>query len=245
MPTLQDLLYASSEPQLVELPSGAIATVLEMTGADQRNFSDRTKIANGQAINELLERCVDTVDGEKPTKEQLLDMLSGDRKALMFNIRKFSIGDEFLFKSKCPACGEASDWELTLSESEFPVRPYKIPGGAKTVEAPSKILPGLTWKFQMLDGHAELKAIRLRNKATSMSDLDLRQIQASPEPGAPYSPVNLDKLSDKLIAELRATVKEYEGDLDDEVRLTCPKCAGEVTFHLMGVQDFLIPGATS
>lgn len=240
---LMDLLYSSADPQTVTLPSGKTASILEMTGADQRNFGDRAKVANGAAINELLERCVDNIDGEKPNRETLLNLLSGDRKTLMFNIRRYSLGNEFTFKSKCPNCSEMAEWEVPLVDQDFPVRPYKL-GDAHSVEAESKLKPGLTWKFQMLDGHAELKAVKLRNKATTMSDLDLRQVQAKVGDGQ-YSPVNLDKLGDKMVADLRAVIKEHEGEIDDTVHLTCDKCAAETVFNLMGVTDFLIPGATS
>lgn len=240
---LMDLLYSSSDPQSVTLPSGKTASILEMTGADQRNFGDRAKVANGSAINELLERCVEEIDGVKPTREDLLNMLSGDRKTLMFNIRRYSIGNDFSFKSKCPACGEPSDWEVALVDQDFPVRPYKL-GATKVVEVQSKLKPELTWKFQMLDGHAELKAIKLRNKATTMSDLDLRQVQAKVGDN-PYSPVALDKLGDRLIKDLRDAITAHEGEIEDEVRLTCDKCSAEASFNLMSVPDFLIPGATS
>jgi hypothetical protein len=243
MTDLMSLLYDTGDPQVITLPSGKTATILEMTGLDQRNFSDRAKVSNGTALNELLERCVDSIDGEKPTKEYLLDMLSGDRKTLMFNIRRYSLGNDFTFSSKCPNCGEPADWEVPLLDSDFPIKNYKVTD-SKSVEAPSKLRPGLVWKFQMLDGHAELKAIKLRNKATAMSDLDLRQIQAKVEDGQ-YSPVALDKLGDKLITELRGIIKDHEGEIDDHVSLTCAKCQVEAGFNLMGVPDFLIPGATS
>jgi hypothetical protein len=246
MTDIMDLLYgADDEPRTVTLPSGKVACIAEMTGLDQRAMNDRTKMNNGSAINEVLARCVVSIDGVKPSETGILGLLSGDRRTLMFFIRRYSLGKDYSFKAKCPNpdCGELNDWEVLLDELSFPIRPYKSVDSIITVE--SQAYPGLSWKFSLLDGVAEMKTVKLtRNSLSTVTDLELRNVQCSLH-GGEWVVLNINKAKTGMLQELREIISEYEGDVDTKVSLTCPKCGYEYQFDLMSQVTFLIPGIPS
>lgn len=247
---IQALLYGLGDVKTLTLPSGKTATVREMTGKEQRGFTDRNKVNNGTAINELLAACVDTLNDEtlpadpKVRLDIVTNLLSGDRQTLLFNIRKESLGSDFHFKTKCPNCKVESDWEVDLAdEASFPITSYKL-GDERVLEYDSKVRPGLHFRISFIDGNAELKALKRRHSADLITDLELRNPQVRDEAGN-YVPVILNKMGDKLIAEMRTIVKEHEGFQDTKVTVFCTGCNSEVQFDLLQQPDFMIPSVIS
>ena len=248
---IQALLYGLGDVKTITLPSGKTATVREMTGKEQRGFTDRNKINNGTAINELLASCVDTINDESLPNDPAArlaivnNLLSGDRQTLLFNIRKESLGSDFHFKTKCTNCKTEGDWEVNLADdAAFPIIPYKL-GDERVLEYDSKIRTGLHFRVNLIDGVAELKALKRRNTADLLTDLELRNPQAKDPASGNYIPVQLNKMGDKLIAEMRTIVREHEGSQDTKVTVFCPNCNSEVQFDLLQQPDFMIPSVIS
>jgi hypothetical protein len=248
--SLNDLLYGAPGTGTVALPTGGVATVVEMTGKEQRNFMNRGKVANGTAIQDLLGACVDTFKGEAlPTDEKerskfILDMLSGDRAALLFGIRRASFGDTFMFKTRCPFCEAEDEWEVDLSDAEaFKVTPYPL-GTQKTVTYESEVRPGLNITVNLLDGHAEMKVLKNQVTADILSDLEARQPRAKDPDREQLVRIDVNRLSDKLITEMRRKLREFEGSIDTTVHATCKTCGKDVSFDLLQLQDFTIPSMT-
>jgi hypothetical protein len=249
---LNAALYSLNDSDIVPLPSGVEATIREMTGNDQRNFMNRAKQMNGTAIQDLLAACVETVDGEViPTDpadrtKYLLNMLSGDRQTLVFQIRRHSLGNDFSFRAKCPnpECKKDASWEVDLSiKDDFPMIPYKL-GSARFVEYDSKVAPGLKIQLKMMDGNDEMTLFRKRQTITVLSDLELRSPKAFDPATKKYVPITLSKVPDRLITEMRRTLREYEGSLRTTVDLICEDCNTKVTFNLLEQPDFMTPSAT-
>lgn len=249
-----DALYSLATSEEVNLPTGGVATIKEMTGNEQRNFMNRAKLMSGVAIQELLNACTETID-EKPisgTPEErqkfFLDMLAGDRQALIFHIRRYSLGDNFMFSAKCPnaECAKTSDWEVELgNKGDFQTKVYKY-GKDTSVEYMSSVKPGLKIKFKHLNGHAEMTVLRKRNSLTLLTDLELREPQAwDPTGEGRWVGVMLNKLPDRLITEMRREIKSTEGGVDTTVTLVCENCQSSVMFDLILQQDFMTPSATS
>lgn len=250
---LQSALYTLAESDSVDLPTGQTATIREMTGNEQRNFMNRTKQMNGTAVQELMSACTETVNGEVLPVDPVsrtkffLDMLSGDRQALVFNIRRHSLGSDFNFSSKCPnpECGKESMWEVDLSDKEsFKIKPYKN-GLQRLIQYDSSVVPGLKIQFSHLDGHAEMAILRKRNNINSLTDLELRLPQAWEPANNRWVSIMLPKLTDRVITEMRKTIREYEGGLDSKVTLICEHCQSEVQFNLLLQPDFMTPNVTS
>jgi hypothetical protein len=224
-----------------------------MTGHEQRNFMNRAKLTNGSAIQELLSACTVSVDGNegpgepKARNEWVLDMLSADRRALMFGIRRHSLGNEFMFTTQCPSCRTKETWEVNLGDkSAFPVTPCPH-GDAKEFLYESKIRKGLIFKLHLLDGNAEMSILRKRDEADMLTDLEMRKPKVEVADGEQTSwvPVALSKLPDSLIAEMRREVKAAEGDIRSTVKVICKTCQSEVEFDLLQIPDFMTPSVIS
>ena len=248
---IQALLYGLGETRLVTLPSGKTATVREMTGKEQRSFSDRTKLMNGSAINELLSACTDTINEESlpadPAERLRIinNLLSGDRECLLFNIRLESLGKDFTFASKCPNCGKKGEWEVDLSDAEaFPVTPYPM-GDERILEYDSEVRRGLKIRCTLMDGNAENKAIKKRNTADTLTDLEMRVPQVFNPTTNSYMPIVLNRVGDAVLAELRKKVEAAEGFQDSKVSVTCVECGQQAEFDLIRQPDFLIPSVIS
>lgn len=250
---LNDLLYTLSENDTVALPSGGTAQVREMTGHEQRNFMNRAKLTNGTAFQELLAACVISIGDEtlpletKARQDHFLEMLSADRRALLFGIRRHSLGDNFQFSTKCPSCGDQKTWEVDLSDkAAFPVTPCPH-GDAKEFHYESKVHAGLVFKLQLLDGKAEMAVLRKRNEVDLLTDLEMRRphVESEHEGRTVWIPVVLNRLPDKLLAEMRREVKSAEGDIRTAVKVVCSSCANTVEFDLLQIPDFMTPSVTS
>lgn len=249
--SILEALYTLGEAQEFPLPSGRKATVREMTGLEQRAFSNKAKMSTGESIQELLMACVVTLDGEmlpsnKQAREQAItDMLSGDREALTFYIRKVSLGDSFTFKAKCPAqgCNHAGEYEVDLANPDFTLTPY-LHGTEKVITFNSQLLPDTQFRYTHLDGHSELHLIRNRNKFNATSDLEARRIKTYDAANDKWLDVDVARLPDRIIKEIRAHVRSTEGSLDTKVVVTCAACAQELTFNLLMLPDFMIPSGT-
>jgi len=235
-------LYGNRAPVDVTLPSGKKATVREMTGADQRNFMNRSKLMNGMAIQELLANCTETVGEDAlPADDNkrlqfVLDMLSGDRTTLLFQIRRHSIGDSFEFATECPQCKVRNDWEVDLNDpTAFQVRPYPN-GDSRIIEID---VLGMKMKFKPLDGNDEMRILRMRQNADSLTDLSLRSVHVKVE--ETWVPLELGKMQEKYLNELRKQVRANEGELDSTVKLPCPSCGAEVVFNLIEQPNFITP----
>lgn len=247
--SIHNLLYSQQEACEVTLPTGGTATVKEMTGHEQRAFANKTKVFNGMAIQELLANCTESVNEQSLSAMEPADrikfvqnLLAGDRAALLFGIRIHSLGNEFRFRTQCPSCKSEGNWEVDLSDkTQFPVTPYKL-GTQQVIEYDSKVSPGLKIQFKHLDGNSELLALKRRNTADLLTDLELRQIKA--HNGTAFELVKLDKVSNRLIDEMRKVIREHEGTIDSTVKVSCEHCSEEVQFVLLELQDFMIPNVT-
>lgn len=113
---------ASEPPQMsgletltVTLPAGIIdadnnriidqVRVRELNGYDEEKLS-RINANDNVAVylTELLALAVEDIDGQKPTKDDLRNLLIGDRDFLMLAIRKATYGPTIDFKINCSVC---------------------------------------------------------------------------------------------------------------------------------------------
>jgi hypothetical protein len=245
---INKLLYDVSQGHSVTLPSGAVATIREMTGHDQRKFLNKTSLSNGSAINDLLGNCIDTIDelalndDPKVRTTQILDMLAGDRHCLLFSIRRFSLGDDFNFTMECPQCKKRETWEVNLKDEAFEMTPYPF-GREKVLEYKSEVRPGLVVKIKFLDGHGEMAALRKANALDLLTDLEVRIPQYKDDKGN-WVGIKLNQVPDRIIAELRKQLRSAEGRLDSRVTIICKACGDPATFDLLQVPDFMIPNVT-
>lgn len=249
-----DLLYGDPTGAVVDLPSGIQAHIREMTGAEQKTLTTRTKMVSGLAVNEVLSKCITqlgetdmTTLGSADSRAVVEGLLSGDRKALMFHIRRLSLGSTFMFKSQCPHCEKQQTWEVALSDQDFKVIPYKFQEldgvvNRRMLQWTSTVLPNVQLRATFLTGKEETRAIMQRAALNGLSDLELRSVMVLDEEKV-WRPVAVLRCKEALLNEIRQKLHDHEGDLDDSVSLVCPDCGGTAEFNLVNQPDFMLPSA--
>ena len=117
---------APSDPE-VRLPGGFVsdsglvttAEVRELNGADEEAISKAGSRA--KALNLLLQRGLVGLGGKEVGKDDLDNLLSGDRDAILIGIRTITFGDELELQGRCFNCNQDQDIVVNLSE-DVPVK---------------------------------------------------------------------------------------------------------------------------
>jgi hypothetical protein len=93
------------------------ARVRELNGYDEEKLS-RVNANENVAVylTELLSLAVEDIDGQVPQKDDLRNLLIGDRDSLMLAIRKATYGPEIEFKILCTVCGNESLATVNIDE---------------------------------------------------------------------------------------------------------------------------------
>jgi hypothetical protein len=116
---------APSNP-LVELPGGLVengeiiktAEVRELTGVDEEAIAKAP--TTGKALNVILQRGLSKLGNRDAKLEDLDNLLSGDRDAILVGIRRVTFGDSIDFTAQCPSCMETQPISIDLS-TDVPV----------------------------------------------------------------------------------------------------------------------------
>ena len=151
-----------------ELPSGGEVELREMTGAEEELLTNQRLIRTGGAVNQVLKNGIVRLgDNDKPSIEDVLDLLSGDRLFILVKLRQISLGDEVELELTCasPACGATNPVAIHIDELEM--TPYGkerefafvLPGSGRTV------------RFGYLDGHKEKRLAALKEPSISSAML--------------------------------------------------------------------------
>jgi len=108
----------------VELPGGwlrpdgrleRLAIVRELNGFDEERLSRLNGEKNPAVyVTELLALGVESIGGDKPSKDVIRSLLIGDRDALVLGIRQATYGNLVPFTLHCPACETDSDVNVEL-----------------------------------------------------------------------------------------------------------------------------------
>lgn len=121
----------------VSLPGGFIdnnelvttVEVRELTGVDEEAIAKAS--TTGKALNVLLQRGLVKVGRREATKEDLDEMLSGDRDAALIGIRKVTFGETVDFKLTCQSCLTEQVATVNLTE-DIPVHKLDDPINDRT-----------------------------------------------------------------------------------------------------------------
>jgi hypothetical protein len=107
-------------PQFVEVTK---AWVRELNGEDEERIArSRMKEDNTAFFQTILERGVEKLGDDVPTKDDLASLLVGDREYLLMEIARATYGDEIEYVDvPCPMCGDPFDISLSISD-DIPVK---------------------------------------------------------------------------------------------------------------------------
>jgi len=77
------------------------------------------KSAPAKMTNVLLQHCIQEIAGAKPTEEQIRNMFTADRNALMMYLQKISVGNEVKARYICSWCNEGAETVENLDSINF------------------------------------------------------------------------------------------------------------------------------
>lgn len=223
---------------IFELPSGIEAALRPITGNEESLLTDRRLMKNGNAVNQVILNCLESLGGnEKPTMEDVLALLSGDRLFLLVKLRQVSFGDEVALTLHCPDpyCGEDNPVEINLEDLEITTYPperefrFTLPRSEKEVV------------FVPLDGHMEKRLVAMKNpNIHSAMLMRIKELGGK----APTRKTFLDLPAFDLNA-LRAEMRKMDGGIDTVIRTSCLACGAAIQTRLEAEPAFLFPQAAT
>lgn len=116
-----------------KLPSGVECEVKELTGKHQRLLTEQTQKPHGEKLVDMLVDVIVRVGSETTiTNEFVNNMLSCDKKAILVEVRQFTLDfeEEFVFTYKyIDRDGNKQEDEMTIPivKGQFPIKPMLIP----------------------------------------------------------------------------------------------------------------------
>jgi hypothetical protein len=218
-----------------------------MTAREEDILTSRALIKKGTVISELIRSCL-----INPAINPL-DLLSGDRNALMVSIRVTGYGPLYETEMECTEC--STKWQAEFNLGEMPIKNLEIEPVMDGVNLFEFKLPrsGKLVRFKFMTGRDEEDMMQMAEK---QKKLGLKSGESNVTTALLYSIVSVDGVEDRAkIAgfvkgmsafdslALRNYVKNNEPGIVMKQVVTCDACghSEEVTMP-MGV-TFLWPGA--
>jgi hypothetical protein len=244
--SLADELNAPAEKEIITehkndseviLPGGFIsedgslvkyAEVRELNGIDEEIIYKSSSM--GRALATILQRAVVSIGSNPVGKDDLDNLLTGDRDALLLGIYISTFGKTVEFKTTC-SCQTELDVVVDLGK-DVPVKEIEDPIQDRTFSYESKkhgiIVVGLP------TGKTQKKLIEHSDKTTSelnsiLLGECLKSINGKSALGL-TSALNLGMIDrEKIIAEI---IDRNPGPRLGEVKTTCEACGKEITLRL-------------
>lgn len=219
-------------------PNGELVTVAEvqeLTGADEELISKAG--SSGKALNILLQRGLIKIGSREATREDLDNLLSGDRDAILIGIRRVTFGPTLDFNIQCNSCSAEQEVSVDLVD-DVPVKKlddaiYDRTWEIKTKKGVVKVtLPtGSTHKKLMENTDktaAELNTMLLAGCVLS--------VDGRPSIGA-HTVLSLGMGDrNKIIREI---IKRNPGPRLEEVTKVCKACGDKIQLPL-GLTDLFL-----
>jgi len=189
--------------------------IREMTGAEE----DLLVSGSASVFQTLIERCVvelGTFKQTDPNWSKIMKSLPySDHVFMLIRLRTVSLGRQMSFSVKCPSCAKTSNQAVDLFD--FVVQGLKDPTSRRTtVELPSGA--------KVILNPATLED---EEKCKMIKDLATRELAMRCEAINGNIPTveSLKALSFRDRRALSKMIREYEGEIDNEVEMICPHCS--------------------
>ena len=222
----------------VSLPGGFInregalvkyAEVRELNGMDEEAIAKAG--SSSRALLVMLQRGLVSIGTEEANKQDLDNLLSGDRDAILIGIRKVTFGNDAEFSLTCPFCKTDLDVVVDL-DVDVPYRELEDPINGRVFEYESK-KHGII-KVSLPTGDTQRKLMENTDKTVAeLNTLLLTgcvdSVNGSPSMGA--STVLKLGMADReaLIGEI---IKRNPGPRLGEVSTHCEACGEEIPMPL-------------
>jgi len=222
----------------VILPGGFLAKdgslikygeVRELNGMDEEAVSKAGSA--GKALAAMLQRGVVSIGTNAADKDDLDQLLSGDRDALLIGIRRVTFGDTVDFEFPCQHCN--TDLEVSVDlVKDVPIKELEDPINDRTFTYTSKkkgiIVVGLP------TGAVQKKLVENADKTSSELNTILlsgclKSVNGEPSLGASTALTLGMADRDGIINEI---IKRNPGPRLGEVKTTCEACGEEIPMPL-------------
>jgi hypothetical protein len=216
-----------------------------MTAKDEDILMSRALLKKGTVITELLKNCITTPGVD------VLNLLSGDRNALMIAVRVSGYGQDYAPTFTCPKC-EAKN-ELHIDLAELPIKPLQIePEIPGTNQFPFKLPSGKTVRFRFLTGREEediLAQAEMRKKKGLTHDnlVTSRLMACILDVDGNNSRAYVSKFVQYMAAKDSLSLREYmdthEPGVNMNIDFTCESCGHYEEVSLPFGPTFFWPNA--
>lgn len=232
------------------LPLGTEVTYRGMTGAEEDLLMNDKKFRSGEAIDEILAGCVESIttgEGEDAKTKDFIQvgdiqrLKTPDRLALLLNIRRASYGDQQEVELGCTnkACGDTFNVVVDLSQIENVPAPedYEADIGFEVVigEGDDKKVI----RFDYMTGHRERALAKQQSNLMTFAMLSrIKEVEGVHKNDVRKWLLGLPVL---LRRDLRSKMSEVEAGPSMERTADCPVCGEEVAFHIHAQPGFFFP----
>lgn len=231
-----------------KLPLGTAVSYRGMTGRDEDILTDRKKLQNGDAIDEIMANCtlaMGTVDAEtgafaaeKETIQpaDILRLKTPDRTSLLMAIRRESFGDELDIEIQCDSCNAKVAAQVDLSKLEEKPLPVEY---NEEFGFERKLSSGTTIQFDYMNGNREKQLAKMTGNLVTMSMLGrLGYVEGVDKGDRKNWLLNLPV---RLRNEIRKLMAETECGVETDASVDCTSCGTEIHFNVQGQQGFFFP----
>lgn len=204
-----------------------------MTGNEEDILFDEKKVKKGDAVNEILLNCIESLDGKKPTMKDILEFKAPDRLTLLVWIRQESYGDIIEnAEITCRRCKHTNIVDIDLSEL-----PYKE---SDTEEDTFTVaIDGKQVIFGHIDGKQEKKLLNIDKDLMTMGMLiRIKEVEGVHPNGIKKW---LKGLPVKERNALRKAMQETDCGIDTEITLQCEECGSKIVTRVESLANFFFP----
>lgn len=251
----------SGKTQEFYTPDYRVVTIREQNGEDEEILSNSKNLLKGDAINFFLSRIIMTVDGDKVSTDDVLNLKNKTKYYILLKSRLLSLGNEITYKHKCsnPNCPKPQGLPDTTFEEDLDLYDLNFDPANTVEKAPFKyrVTPypdksthrlltlgtGKELKYKYLTGVEEKKLIEMpADQLNKNTDIVVRQLEWKQETGTWVKVQNFRDFSSKEMAEIRKDIVAHDMPFEAVSECTCPYCNTTDLISLMSQSDFFFPG---
>lgn len=225
----------------VELPSGVTATIREFTGREEDLLTDEKVLKSGKLHNRLLGNLLLTLNGSKPSTQDILNLYSADRFAVLLHARVLSFGADFETEHEC-ADRDCKHHFKVSAQLPDDLEYQAFQGAEVTVELPN----GEVATMRPLKGTDEDTLLQARQRGQLMTELLFRRTLSitGVEDRQALRTYLLDGPS-RVRSALRGSLRDSDFGFAQYLTVSCPVCQAEQQVDLATSRDFFFPGETN
>lgn len=231
-----------------DLPSGWLAEdgtvyreveVREIQGHEEDILGAKS-ISGQKKLSSVITACtvrVGAFTDRDMIRKIVAELPVGDRIALLFFIRRVTLGDIFPFEEKCPECEATHLYQVNFEDLE--ITPMPTPEKRiYDVTLPS----GKTARFKIMTGEDEENLSKTKKGDLDSISLQLlaRVLMINDKP-ATLKDIKSLGMRDRNF--LRDQFNEVEGGIETSVEVSCLSCEHEFTHELSIDRSFFSPSA--